>query len=111
VTGEDGKVTWYQLDFGHVVKKKDDAPSAVAAREASKTSRPKPSSEASADDLGSDRYAFDEATGLLRRVKGSPELRASTAGVLGAVLRGLGATEEAVAAPGFLPEPVEAPGR
>jgi hypothetical protein len=110
VTGEDGKVTWYQLDFGHVIKKKvDGSGPAAASREASVTSRPKAATEASAqDDLGSDRYAYDEATGLLRRVKAPAdpdEGRSSPGDTLRAILEGFGATEEAVAPPGFLPEP------
>ena len=110
VTGEDGKVTWYQLDFGHVIKKNGDGSGpAVATREAPETSTSTARAEASAQDhLGSDRYAYDEATGLLRRVKGPAgpdEEEPSPEDTLRAILDGFGATEEAVAPPEFLPEP------
>jgi len=100
VTGEDGKVTWYQLDFGHTTKKGDTPSPAKAARARSRT-------KASArDELGSDRYTYDEATGLLRRVKGSAAPGAkepSDDGVISPILRGFGAAKEPVAAPGLLP--------
>ncbi len=104
LTGEDGKVTWYQLDFGHITKK-DDTPSPATAARA--RSRPKAAAKASAsDDLGSDGYSYDEATGLLRRVKGSagaPAEEPSGDGVISTILRGFEAAKEPVASPGFLP--------
>lgn len=112
VTGDDGTVTWYQLDFGHVVKKKTDAPSpAAAARAAAKTSGAQASA---ADDLGSDRYAYHEGTGLLTRVKGSADLGAavpSSERARRAILRGFGAAEEPAGPPEFLPGSAAAPGR
>ncbi len=109
VTGEDGKVTWYQLDFGHVIRKQADGSSSAAAARASGASGPKAATEASAqDDLGSDRYAYDEVTGLLRRVKApaDPDEEGSAPeDALRAIIEGFGATEEPGAPPEFLPKP------
>lgn len=70
VTGADGKITWYQLDVGRITKKEVDASRAVAAQRVARTSSPKTVTKASKERaFGSDRYAYDDATGLLRRVK------------------------------------------
>lgn len=75
VTSEDGKVTQYQLDVLSVTKETADTPSrAVAARTDSGDK------EAADEELGSERYAYDEKTGLLRRVKPAASTRSAEAG-------------------------------
>ena len=105
-TADDGKVTRYRLDVVRITKELSPVPSrGVAASKAVK--KPKSSTKASSDDgLRSDRYKYDDATGLLRRVKRAPGLGAHLPTMSEgprATLRGAAAPEGPAALPRFLP--------
>ncbi len=83
VTGADGKVTQYQLDVLLVSREREAAARqavaarhAAAARRVAAKPRAKPAKKEDPEELGTDRYAYDDATGLLHRVKRSAAPRA-----------------------------------
>jgi len=111
VTGADGKVTQYQLDLLGVAKERAGAPSrAVAAVSSMPTGESRATKSATKvpadEELGSDRYAYDDVRGLLERVKSSG-LGGHLPTVAGAPprggLRGLGAIGTSFAVPEFFP--------
>ncbi len=109
VTRANGEVTWYQLDLGRISRRQATSSRASAARRVSKRSPPKTRRRASAEDaFGSDRYTYDDATGLLRRVKDSVGGGHLPADDDDAPAAGSGvwlATEEPATLPELLPAP------